>query len=113
VVETGDTFAHPPSDPNNELWSIVENLSVGIKQAQTQADLDAIKPSIKEMEADHPEAFRDLVAEWQARAKVLAPPPSRTDALKARMRKAAAVEPVKTIEIVDADDKPVIPAEGK
>jgi hypothetical protein len=29
------------------------------------------------------------------------------------MRKAAAVEPVKTIEIVDADDKPVIPAEGK
>jgi hypothetical protein len=107
-VETGDTFAPAAApEPVDPAGARVAWMLADINAAQMQSDLDAIKPSIKALEADHPEGYKRLVSEWQARAKALAPPPSRTDALKARMRKAAAPVEPKTIEIVDADDKPV------
>jgi hypothetical protein len=108
AIETGDTFAQPPAPEPVDQWRVdADCLLAEIRAVQTQADLDSLKPVVRMYELEHPEAFKQLVAEWQAQSKAITQPPTRTDALKAKMRKAAAPVEPKTIEIVDENDKPV------
>jgi hypothetical protein len=103
VVETATT----DTPRVEEFGSRVEDLTAQIDAAQMQADLDALKPYIKDLEPSHPEAYKQLVAYWRARETAIAPPPTRTDALKAKMRKAAAPVEPKTISVVGEDGQPI------
>jgi hypothetical protein len=91
AVESSDTFAQPATSEPVDQWRLdADCLLAEIRAAQIQTDLDSLKPVVRMYEAEHPEAFKELVSEWQARAKAIAPPPSRADSIKTRLRKAAA-----------------------